>query len=528
MELLCIVYSAKKPSTPRPETIRNRGLDFVLDCNSLKFETLETGQRHVRLPLCRPHHQLDCAMNRVSYFQINMHIYVNRTCSSVSIICIDEEAALSTIEEFSSASSFNQIKSSRTYKERNKMQSQRPEQTRKRLKDSCNSCAISKVKCNKEKPSCTRCEERGMYCYYNPSQRSGRRSAPSSVGTVPVSTTVTPPAESLNFKSQNTNPNHTPTGQVSENSHLPEFQRNDFDGWDTGVIPASSLQGTPFDFTIASPLSYVNASNHVFGSVDRFSIGSGLSPSTGYDAGDSHMGNFGDPHPRILPTPLSLHDSNQHLCFDDKSTTERPHSCLDLALNIFPVLHIPPSTCKLLSVSPMEHDSSLFPTIDHVISTNKAIIDSVSTMLTCACSLDEHLASILTLITFKIMAWYAAAARDVDGNEPNYHSIADCERVVHSPITVGKYHLDGHDRRRMRAQLILSELHRVVRLVELLSKSFEKARSRTDVLVDGSRMEDMGTKNDWISASVFVQLEADLRKRLNAVTKETMTLLRCA
>ncbi|KAI9878039.1 MAG: hypothetical protein M1830_002090 [Pleopsidium flavum] len=409
---------------------------------------------------------------------------------------------------------------------------QQQQQTRKRLKDSCNSCATSKVKCSKDRPSCTRCEDRGSYCYYSPSQRSGRRSAPSSVGAAPASTTITPQNEPLNFESHNTPPNTTLAGLASDNSHFPDFQTNDFDGeapplWGAGVISTLNLDGTAFDSTMASPLSYATTGNNGFESFDRFLSGSGSNPSAGFDGVDSLLSNFGGPHPLAPPTPFSLYDSGQNPFFEDnKCTTDRPHSCLTLALNILPMLHIPPPTCTLVSVSPSEGNSSLFPTIDYVISTNKAIIDSISIMLTCSCSLDEQLASILSLIAFKIMAWYAAAARDVDGNEPSYNSTLASERVSHHPITVGKYHLGGVDRSRMRAQLILSELHRVVRLVELLSKRFEEARLRTDVSMGGSGVEGMGTKTDWISASIFVRLEADLRKRLRALTKETMAILR--
>jgi hypothetical protein len=74
----------------------------------------------------------------------------------------------------------------------------------------------------------------------------------------------------------------------------------------------------------------------------------------------------------------------------------------------------------------------------------------------------------------------------------------------------------------MRAQLVLSELHRVQRLVELLSKRLENVRQRTDAT---SGTESTGIFEDTISASIFVQLEADLRRRLLAVSKETMDIL---
>ncbi|KAB5566221.1 hypothetical protein GE09DRAFT_730862 [Coniochaeta sp. 2T2.1] len=43
-----------------------------------------------------------------------------------------------------------------------------------KLKDSCDSCSASKVRCTKEKPTCTRCTKLEHDCYYSPARRIGR------------------------------------------------------------------------------------------------------------------------------------------------------------------------------------------------------------------------------------------------------------------------------------------------------------------------------------------------------------------
>lgn len=43
-----------------------------------------------------------------------------------------------------------------------------------KLKDSCDMCSSSKVKCNKEKPVCSRCWKLGYPCFYSPARRIGR------------------------------------------------------------------------------------------------------------------------------------------------------------------------------------------------------------------------------------------------------------------------------------------------------------------------------------------------------------------
>ncbi|CAG8893138.1 unnamed protein product [Penicillium egyptiacum] len=43
-----------------------------------------------------------------------------------------------------------------------------------KLKDSCDKCSASKVRCTKEKPCCTRCDKLGYTCFYSPARRAGR------------------------------------------------------------------------------------------------------------------------------------------------------------------------------------------------------------------------------------------------------------------------------------------------------------------------------------------------------------------
>jgi hypothetical protein len=44
----------------------------------------------------------------------------------------------------------------------------------RKLKDSCDMCSSSKVKCDKEKPNCGRCRKLGYPCFYSPARRIGR------------------------------------------------------------------------------------------------------------------------------------------------------------------------------------------------------------------------------------------------------------------------------------------------------------------------------------------------------------------
>ncbi|KAL8801765.1 MAG: hypothetical protein Q9182_004237 [Xanthomendoza sp. 2 TL-2023] len=47
-------------------------------------------------------------------------------------------------------------------------------QRAKKLKETCDSCSASKVKCEKQWPQCSRCENLGYPCFYSPARRKGR------------------------------------------------------------------------------------------------------------------------------------------------------------------------------------------------------------------------------------------------------------------------------------------------------------------------------------------------------------------
>lgn len=52
-----------------------------------------------------------------------------------------------------------------------------------KLKDSCDRCSSSKVRCTKGKPSCARCDKLGYTCFYSPARRVGRPYRPK--GSIP-------------------------------------------------------------------------------------------------------------------------------------------------------------------------------------------------------------------------------------------------------------------------------------------------------------------------------------------------------
>lgn len=257
-------------------------------------------------------------------------------------------------------------------------------------------------------------------------------------------------------------------------------------------------------------------------------------------------------------------------------------------------------------------------TIDSVISENKQVIESLTNLLDCHCSQDEYLISIMTLIVLKVMSWYAAAAADDSispsspfttrqhqprqqpqksfltarpgsGLDPgptassgsasaspadrtalssssslslslsssSYGSSLGSEQVLRAPATVGNYCVAGHHQGRMAAQLVLSELHRVQRLVNALAKRLESVRLRAAGEAEcgsgfsagsgslgmesssggggnggggngGGEATNFGVRAAPFSVLTFRRLEEDLRRRLRMLSTETIDVLRRA
>ena len=271
-----------------------------------------------------------------------------------------------------------------------------------------------------------------------------------------------------------------------------------------------------------------------------------------------------DTHLATPPPPASMVSLDEmSICNQDFFTSEdfaigdmlgfgtpppEPRRCcmsiaLELLMQLFPNA---PTACTLPGSQPA---ACTVPTMDSVISENKRIIEAISKLLDCPCSQDEYLLAIVSLVVFKIMAWYSAAAGDksmmdsgMSGNNPfvtrpeQGGPSSFGEHVLHVPTTIGSYCVDGNDRSRMAAQLVLSELHRVQRLVNSLSKRLESIRVRNCSLPspssasscygDSGDSQIMDAKVSPLSAPTFAQLETDLRKRLRMVSSETIDILR--
>ena len=443
-----------------------------------------------------------------------------------------------------------------------------------KLRDSCHACASSKLRCTKEKPTCSRCAKRGLSCEYVATKRGGRkhdaRSSSNNNGgnTSPGATSTINETQLLTPLSAWFIPNST----ISCTDSLPQPSKNPTPGpsrsdASSNLFPSllspveQSLSSITTDPTTdlndfgGSPISFSLpeiSDTDILGQVHPFPIGVESSNNTSACLFDrlpvsedalSEIFALSNPRspPNSHPSPTSDSQSCQSSCATDSTCF-----CLVSALSLMKQLfHKSSTACSISTMQGFDNPTS-FPTISTVIARNEYTIEAVSTMLQCSCSQDGYLLAIMSLIVFKILGWYAAAARRTpssghdstknpnnnNNNSRNAQSprkthsrcISYSEQVLNDPAVIGSYCLDGEDSARMAAQLVLSELHRVQRLVNQLSAKLKMQAAKDRGMGDpagGSDTEDADCETPLpLSAVMLNQLEVDLRKRLKALSLE--------
>lgn len=292
--------------------------------------------------------------------------------------------------------------------------------------------------------------------------------------------------------------------------------------------------GTGLDEFFNSPISFSTdlSDVNIIGAADLFSTAidsnsnSSKSLSDAFPAFDDTVSEFlaqsTPPNPTI---PTKEVHNHQEVC-----TAESPCSCLVQALGFMKQLCPLPSNAYTTWATQDLDKTSAVPTIQAVITRNEATIEAVSTMLKCSCSQDGYLLSVMSLIIFKVLGWYASIARKT----PNLHGAQACyspfEPALNKPSIVGNYCcLDGADSDRMAAQLVLTELHRVRRLVDQLSSKLKVQAAAKKGRGGLGMPEGTDLDNEMalpLSAVMYDQLDSDLRNRLRALSCEMLDRLR--
>jgi hypothetical protein len=398
------------------------------------------------------------------------------------------------------------------------------------LRKTCDLCASSKVKCSGRKPTCHRCEKRGFTCEYFATKRAGRK-----------------PATSLSSNGDPSHPSHdaerppeatyaSPTATASDFSHFwKELGPLDPSLFSSLTHTDPNSQGFTPSFQVDMPdLDLTRTVEDLFSpAVNNSSNGfEGLSDAS-FGANDtmSDLLAFAMPIPR--PTTSASPTREVHN-FQKAPATGQACSCLAQALGLMTQLSQSSSTANMMCTTQGLDDSTAIQTVQDVLRQSKAAVDAVGTILHCPCSHDGYVLVVISLIAFKMLGLFAAVVLNTPGSQDSQASrpsqTSSSEPALQDPAVEGSYRIEGKDWARMSAQAVLSELHSVRRLTKTLSSRMQLQATR-----QGGEKEVEAPKNaalesevrlPLLSGEIYKQLDADLNRRLKALSQRLIERLR--
>ncbi|KAL4872638.1 hypothetical protein BDV12DRAFT_134682 [Aspergillus spectabilis] len=417
-----------------------------------------------------------------------------------------------------------------------------------KLRGSCHACALSKLKCSQDKPTCARCTKRGTTCQYLASKRAGRKQG-SRTGNLksPIkrdyqSMSVDEDDDRKEFLAAST--------QLMQYALQQDRNLDAFRGHHHQRTPSypesvpSLLSSTDPTTSATTPLTFGHAD------FDRF-LASPVSLAlldapdvdyfSGTDVGFRDIHGFpdsssffppGNPIPTLeenilkavfMPTSTNtLSNPPSSPPATDISSLESPSPCFCFARSLSLLRELFPDPSQACSIAtPDEQDSTSLPTIQQVITQNEQTIQEISQILQCPCSRDGYTLTILTLTVFKILAWYNAIVQDSPMPEDRQ---THAERVDKTPAVIRGYNLEGEEQDRMAAQLVLSELHRVQRLVNMLFRRLKDQSSREELLAGTPGIAN--GQESVLPMQLLDKLAGDLGARLRGLSNEIVDRLR--
>ncbi|KAF2964215.1 hypothetical protein GQX73_g9350 [Xylaria multiplex] len=364
-----------------------------------------------------------------------------------------------------------------------------------KLRDSCHACAVAKVKCHREKPTCSRCSGRGIACKYVVTRRGGRKHSTrttSEVKNSPQHSTtnhcIQPLKVSLSLPETNPSTGITYTGAL------------DYD-----TVP---LTGTleDLDFTF-----FTNPSSPEGQSL--------LPPLADVITGFEALNAQNTPTTDIFTDSLLFESVTGQESSTSPGTGDREFSSTVAPLNQAVSLDEALPCCQAsLSTDASSWQNAVSPTIEDTIDKNKQVLGALGSIMKCPCSDDGYLLTVISLIIYKVL-----------GRGPTITPLSTPSSVKDRPnracLMTDSHHFYGEDQDRMKTQSILGELHRVQSLINLLSRKLKSlaCRKRENHAKVGSYGGAQGMPS--ISAFVIDQVGIDLRNRLQWLSKNIIERL---
>ena len=377
---------------------------------------------------------------------------------------------------------------------------------RQKFRSSCDYCSSSKIKCDQGHPACARCEKRGIRCNYSPTQRMGK-----TPGTTRGPTHSSNPSRSKGKKK----PQKFPEQDFAQHIEEPVPNQNT-PSLDTSLLDPDSLmsmqwQANSFDTgSHAAGLNNEDLSSMFSHNVERQV--DPVSPSTTpqvLDMGPKTQASAFRPdcQDAIFSTSLSSvaygpqgYNEPTGRSLPSIETMIQSEDCARITAMILSTLQEDSGVCSATCTSkPVQP----FPSIEQVLITNKAAMQSMDRIIDCPCSLSPQHALTLALICHKILVRYES----IVDTTANSLTVADFDpsfarSFAVTSISVGAYIMDAEDERRMMIQLVVNEVRKMKGLLERFEEKYCAG-------VDGDK-----DRSEGIYSALKIFLRSELREKL--------------
>ncbi|RGP76472.1 fusarubin cluster-transcription factor [Fusarium sporotrichioides] len=313
-----------------------------------------------------------------------------------------------------------------------------------RLRLACDACTTAKVRCSRTHP-CERCEDNGQEreCYYSESRRHGKRARHRKI-------TEARTQRSSSSSNTATSPSvHDAVGNGFEDISISDS------AWDYRASACSVLTGfetldgwkshidVPIDFDGLNSIPWVDPWT---------SLGFEL------DTSPSESSGIMTPDPLLSIKPANPPIATKMYAFSQS------HGCEETALRLLRSLHCNDQTTEFCKQAHGNQSSHPVPSIDTVLSVNKAALANIIPLLKCACSREPHITMLHGAILSKVLFWYSVAVTDC------YHT----EGIVIRPIKIqlGMLDLDDEDQATLQGTVLLRELRKAEAVIETFESSY--------------------------------------------------------
>jgi hypothetical protein len=184
------------------------------------------------------------------------------------------------------------------------------------------------------------------------------------------------------------------------------------------------------------------------------------------------------------------------------SATLSTHDCTQFAFQTLNSLYAPPESQP--SAGDFNGAMNGLPTLNSVLSINKAAVDKLYILLGCPCSSNPHFSTTIAFTVIKILSWYQVIA-GVTQQDDISPLETQMESFMHTPVSNGDFRPEHEDT--LRTNLVLSELKRVEKLIDKFSERYCKSANPAETGIEGG---------------VYNALEQLLRTRVRDTFKVTM------